>query len=64
MGEIAKFLVSDDPYKDDISIDTLDYDLALLKTNKSWKMTRFLLQKQHLSIIIFIRVDLLNMIKL
>ena len=34
VGEIAKFLVSDDPYKDDISIGTLDYDLALLETNK------------------------------
>ena len=41
VGEIAKFLVSDDPYKDDISIDT-DYDLALLKQTKSWK-ERFLL---------------------
>jgi len=61
VGEIAKFLVSDDPYKDDISIDTLDYDLALLKTNKK-------LEKDKVSIAeaafkynnFFIRVDLLE----
>ena len=32
VGELAKFLVSDNPYKEDITIETLDYTKSLAQT--------------------------------
>ena len=37
MGELAKFLVSDEPYFDNISVDSLDYEESLRITNEKLK---------------------------
>ena len=34
VGELAKYLVSDDPYKDDITVETLDYTESLTQTQQ------------------------------
>ena len=37
VGELAKFLISDQPYIDDITIDSLDYKESLALTNQKLK---------------------------
>ena len=34
VGELAKYLVSDDPYTEDITVETLDYTESLTQTKK------------------------------
>jgi len=61
VGELAKFLISDQPYKDNITVESLDYQESLNETN-------FKLQQEVVSIAepaflfnnLFIRVDLLR----
>jgi hypothetical protein len=52
VGELAKFLISDDPVAEDISIDDLDYQIALDKTAQKRSMggREWRLQKPHLPI--------------
>ena len=33
VGELAKYLISDDPYKENITVETLDYTESLNQTN-------------------------------
>ena len=61
VGELAKFLISDQPYIDDITVESLDYQESIQSTNEK-------LKKQFVSIAepaflyknLFIRVDLLQ----
>ena len=61
VGELSKFLISDQPYIDDITVESLDYQESIQSTNEK-------LKKQFVSIAepaflyknLFIRVDLLQ----
>ena len=61
VGELAKFLISDQPYIDDVTVESLDYQESIQSTNEK-------LKKQFVSIAepaflyknLFIRVDLLQ----
>ena len=35
VGELAKYLVSEDPYKEDITVETLDYTDSINQTNQN-----------------------------
>jgi len=37
VGELSKFLISDNPYQQNITIETLDYDLSLKETSEKLK---------------------------
>jgi len=60
VGELAKFLISDEPYLEEITIETLDYDLALAQTADKLNNDRAAIaEAAFLYKNLFIRVDLL-----
>lgn len=61
VGELAKFLISDQPYKDDITVESLDYQESLDITNTKLKeKTVSIAEPAFLFNNLFIRVDLLQ----
>ena len=61
VGELAKFLISDQPYIDDITVESLDYQESIQSTNEKLK-NRFvsIAEPAFLYKNLFIRVDLLQ----
>lgn len=61
VGELAKFLISDQPYIDDITVETLDYQESIQSTNEKLK-NKFasIAEPAFLYKNLFIRVDLLQ----
>jgi len=61
VGELAKFLISDQPYIDDITVESLDYQESIQSTNEKLK-NKFasIAEPAFLYKNLFIRVDLLQ----
>jgi hypothetical protein len=61
VGELAKFLISDQPYIDDITVESLDYEESINSTNEKLK-NKFvsIAEPAFLYKNLFIRVDLLQ----
>jgi hypothetical protein len=61
VGELAKFLISDQPYINDITIDSLDYEESINSTNEKLKNKYVsIAEPAFLYKNLFIRVDLLQ----
>ena len=61
VGELSKFLISDNPYQQNITIETLDYDLSLKETSEKLKNEKVsIAEPAFLYKNLFIRVDLLK----
>ena len=61
VGELSKFLISDNPYQQNITIETLDYDLSLKETSEKLKNEKVsIAEPAFLYKNLFIRVDLLQ----
>ena len=61
MGELAKFLVSENPYEESISVKSLDYEIALLETKEKLKNDYVSIAEAAFNYNdLFIRVDLLK----
>ena len=61
VGELAKFLVSENPYEESISVKSLDYEIALLETKEKLKNDYVSIAEAAFNYRdLFIRVDLLK----
>ena len=61
VGELAKFLVSENPYEESISVKSLDYEIALLETKEKLKNDYVSIAEAAFNYKdLFIRVDLLK----